>query len=222
MNGVVAGCTNHTGFNPRVKVTIERGMISKIEGGGRYGDLWREAAEKYNNYHYPGYPDKGWNWFNDCTICTNPKGFRSREGLLVYNDPNTNLEERRRCGIVHWGFGAEHYVNEFIDYARQHRLPIMHGPHIHNFFSDYEVKLRPSGEWMKVLDRGRLTLLDTDPDIQRLASIYGDPVEVLKYDWIPAIPGINCPGDYEKDYARDPVPWILKEAETLSCPKPEA
>ena len=56
LNGVVAGTSNHTGYSPHVSVTVEGGMITKIEGGGRYGELWREVVERYRDVQYPGSP----------------------------------------------------------------------------------------------------------------------------------------------------------------------
>ena len=66
------------------------------------------------------------------TIGTNPKGIRNREGLWNYGDRQTNLSERLRAGVIHWGWGAEHWDKAFIDYAREKHLPIMHFPHVHN------------------------------------------------------------------------------------------
>ncbi len=56
LNGVIGGTTNHTGYYPHVQVTVESGMIAHIEGGGRYGDLWREVVERYRDTQYPGFP----------------------------------------------------------------------------------------------------------------------------------------------------------------------
>lgn len=88
----------------------------------------------------------------------------------------------------------------------------MHFPHVHNYFSTYSIKDRASGEWFKVIDDGWLTVLD-DPDVVRAASLFGEPRDVLGYDWIPTIPGINYPGDYTADYGRDPVAWIRRDVE---------
>ena len=33
--------------------------------------------------------------------------------------------------------------------------------------------------------------------------------------WIPAIPGINVEGDYQRDYVADPGSWIAKEHEEV-------
>ena len=46
--------------------------------------------------------------------------------------------------------------------------------------------------------------------VVRLANMLGDS-SLLDYDWIPALPGINYPGDYRRDYAHDPVAWIRRE-----------
>ncbi len=63
-----------------------------------------------------------------------------------------------------------------------------------------------------MIDNGWLTVLD-DPDVVRAASVFGDPAEVLAYDWVPTIPGINHPGDYASDYGDDPVAWIRRDVE---------
>ncbi|MGH3666549.1 MAG: hypothetical protein ACRDU8_10775 [Egibacteraceae bacterium] len=213
LNGVVAGTGNHTGYHPHITVTVERGMIASIQGGGRYGDLWREVMDRYRDVQYPGFPYKGWAYFNDASIGTNPKGHRHIEGLWANAQPWTNLPERTRAGVVHFGFGAEHWDRGFLDYAREHHLPTMHFPHVHSYFPTMAIRQRGSGEWVPVIDKGWLTVLD-DPRVVRLAEIYGDPDEVLGYDWIPAIPQINYPGDYQRDYAADPVPWIDRDQQS--------
>jgi hypothetical protein len=90
-------------------------------------------------------------------------------------------------------------------------LGIKHMAHVHSYFPDYEIKDRASGSWIKVIDEGWLTLLD-DLEVRRLASTLGNPDDLLSYDWVPAMPGINYPGDYRKDYAADPVAWIERDA----------
>lgn len=209
INGVVAGTSNHTGYFPHAEVRIERGMIADIQGGGRYGELWREVVERYADARYPGFPYRGWAYFNDASIGTNPKSHRQIETLWSYNDARTNLPERAQAGVVHFGFGAEHWDSTFLSYAREHKLPTMHFPHIHNLFATYEIRKRGTGEWVKLIDRGRLLVLD-DPDVVRIANTLADP-ELLVYDWIPAVPGINHPGDYHRDYAPDPVAWIRRD-----------
>lgn len=217
LNGVVAGTSNHTGYYPHIEVHVEEGMISRIDGGGRYGDLWREVVDRYADVRYPGYPRKGWAWFNDASIGTNPKSYRQIETLWSYNYSWTNLPERAQAGVVHFGFGAEHWDPTFLEFAREHRVPTMHFPHVHNMFATFEIKRRSTGAWEKLIDKGRLAILD-DPDIVRLANAIGSPA-LLEYDWIPALPGINYPGDYQRDYARDPVAWIRREQQGEFAPR---
>jgi hypothetical protein len=209
LNGVIGGVSNHTGYFPHIEVRVERGQITEIDGGGRYGELWREVVERYRSFHYPGFPYPGWHYFNDASIGTNPKSYRQIETLWRYNDSWTNLPERAQAGVIHFGFGAEHWDESFLAYAREHRLPTMHFPHVHNIFATYRIRRRSTGEWRNVIENGRLCALD-DPDVVRLANALGGP-QLLEYDWIPAIPGINYPGDYAADYARDPVAWIRRD-----------
>ena len=209
INGVVAGTSNHTGYYPHIQVHVERGMIARIEGGGRYGELWREVVERYKDARYPGFPWKGWAYFNDTSIGTNPKSYRQIETLWRYNDSWTNLPERAQAGVIHFGFGAEHWDQTFLGYAKANKLPTMHFPHVHNVFATYSIQQRGSGEWVDLIKDGRLTALD-DPEVVRVATTLGGP-QLLEYDWIPALPGINYPGDYARDYAADPVAWIRRE-----------
>ncbi|HVB13021.1 MAG TPA: hypothetical protein VNE86_07790 [Nitrososphaerales archaeon] len=81
--------------------------------------------------------------------------------------------------------------------------------HVHLMFPTYEITTR-DGEKIKVIDKGHLTALD-HPSVRDVASKYGKPEELLNELWIPGIPGINVDGDYSRDYANDPIPWIKKE-----------
>jgi hypothetical protein len=209
VNGVVAGTSNHTGFFEQIEVHIEGGMIRDIKGGGRYGDVWREIVDRYKDVQYPGFPYKGWAYFNDCSIGTVPKGHRGIEKVWNSTDPTTNLPERMRAGVIHFGFGAEHWDETFLSYARENNLPTMHFPHVHCIFPTFSIRQRDTGEWVNLIDKGFMPMTK-DPDVVRLAETIGAP-ELLEYDWIPAVPGINYPGDYDRDYAKDPVSWIQRE-----------
>ena len=80
---------------------------------------------------------------------------------------------------------------------------------MHTYFTTMEVEMA-GGKKALVMNKGRLTALD-DPKVRQIASKYGDPDELLREIWIPAVPGINVPGDYWKDYANDPVSYIRKD-----------
>jgi hypothetical protein len=219
LEGVIAGTANHTGYNPHIKVTIKSGMIQSIEGGGKYGELWGEVLDRYSHAEYPGFPYKGWGYFNDASLGTNPKAYRHADALWSTHESMSNLPERLRAGVLHFGFGAEHWDETFLGYARDNHFPTMHFPHIHVYFPTYDIKNRETGEWEKLIDKGWLTVLD-DPMVRRLAGVFGDPDDVLSYDWVPNIPGVNNSGDYFRDFAPDPVSVIAREVQgdLTACP----
>jgi hypothetical protein len=211
INGVVAGTVNHTGFFPRMSVTVEAGQVTKIEGGGDYGRRFREAVDRFRTVQYPGYPYPGWHFINDATIGGNPKTFRTFDSLWSTAIPWLGGgNERYRAGVIHFGWGAEHDDPEFIEFGMKNKAPTKHMAHIHSYFGTYKIKDRASGEWFDVIKDGRLQVLE-DPAVRRVASLLADPDELLAYDWVPAIPGINHPGDYRTDFAPDPVKWIRRD-----------
>jgi hypothetical protein len=198
--GVVAGTTNHLGAFPHIRAYIEGGQVTKAEGGGKYGDAWREKLEMYRGITLPGMTIPGLFWFWESAIAGEPKVFRlPQEGL--FQCYANFLHDRRRSGFIHNGFGPR------VD--RRPEVPWTH-VHIHCIFPTLD-GVTSKGETVKIIDKGRLCALD-DPNVKDVASKYGDPDELLREVWFPAIPGVNVPGDYMKDYARDPIPWIMKEA----------
>ncbi len=80
---------------------------------------------------------------------------------------------------------------------------------MHLLFPTFDV-ISPNGEVTRIIDRGRVTALD-DPEVRAVAAKYGDPDELLRYEWEAPIPGISVPGSYE-DYARDPAEYIYRVA----------
>ncbi len=208
LNGVLAGTANHFGYFPRIELYFEHGRLVEAKGGGRYGDGIREAMDKYKDVHWPGYPDKGLFWFCDCALCTAVKGFRRTSDLFSSYWRIPNAAERYRAGIFHLGMGSRRHFREHQQYAKENNVPVGH-IHVHNYFATFEIKLRGTDYWYKIVDKGWLTIM-SDPKIRALATKYGDPDELLRYDWQPPLPGINCEGDYMKDYAPDPAAYLKK------------
>jgi len=215
-SGTIAGVSNHTGYYPNMELTIERGQVVDVEGGGKYGQLFEEWRERLSDVQYPPLPDSGWFYLHECAIATLPKGFR-HSYIWETSHPLANGYVRQRAGVIHFGFGPQlfeedwkHTASELVELGREHDVPVAYGNFVHNFFTTIEIKRRDTGEWMTVIDKGRLTALD-DPVTRTVASTYGDPDEMLRYDWVPKIPGINAPGEYETDYAPDPVRTIKEE-----------
>jgi hypothetical protein len=215
--GVVAGTTNHLAVFPHIKAHIEEGYVVKVEGGGKYGEAWREKLEEYKNVKLPPlsvdlnkppeYEIKqpGFFWFMECAIGTMPGMVPAQRGLLLENYANC-AETLIRAGHIHCGFGPSIMSQEQVQKAG---LPFPH-VHIHCWFPTLEGTTK-KGETVIIIDKGHLTALD-DPEVRSLASRYGDPDELLKLAWIPAIPGINAPGDYTRDYGQDPLSWWRRQA----------
>jgi hypothetical protein len=204
--GVIGATTNHMGPFPQMKLFFKGGEITRIEGGGEFGELWRQYLDKMKTVHYPLYPRPGAGFLMEAAIGTNPKETRQYNVMEAPEFKFNWVDERRRSGVVHWGAGSILLENAEWAYARD--LPAGHF-HTHQYFGTYEATM-PDGKNVLLLNKGRLTPLD-DPEVRRVAAKYGDPDELLREDWIPAIPGINVAGDYLKDYAQDPTKWITEE-----------
>ena len=224
--GVIAGTSNHVGYFPHMKCYLKEGQIYKIEGGGKFGDKLREWMDKTKDVHYPLYPNPGNLYLAEVALGTVPKFFRRRGDLFgSLGFLLANVYERQRSGVLHWGIGADEFDPKVLDYAKEKGLPNEHIGHAaHTYFNTYGVKLRDtSSDWVKIIDKGHLTALD-DPEIRGMAGKYGDPDDILNEEWVPAIPGINYPGDYMREYGQDPIAWIKKELDgqlpaTIGVPK---
>ena len=103
--GVVAGTTTHYCRTfQHIKVYVERGRVEKIEGGGRYGEVWRDLLEESKNTQFPCFPRPGLFWLWEMAIGTNPKIVRPSN---IQELSSGGFEwERRRSGVMHVGFGT--------------------------------------------------------------------------------------------------------------------
>ena len=213
LSGVIAGTSNHVGFYPHVKVFLKGSIVVKVEGGGKFGTEFNRLLKKYEDISLPKYKDRFGNernpppsyfYYWEQAIGTSPKIFRpihgigTRQGLLY---------ERERSGYIHHGFGPSSDL-VMSGQLQKAGLPTGH-LHVHTLFSTYTGETK-SGEKVNLIEKGHLTVLD-DPDVRKMASKFGDPDKLLKEAWFPAIPGINCPGNYESDYAKDPAKWAMQE-----------
>src|SRR5579863_1819852 len=221
-SGVIAGTLNHLGAFPRVKAHLNDSLVVRVEGGGEYGDVWRQKLEDYNKMDFPEFPMRtemalpgggvpkvkmsmpGFFWYWECAIGTVPGVFRlEREGKMM-NFANF-LHDRKRAGYLHHGFGGS---NNSAKPLMEKGLPWTH-VHIHNMFATYEGTAK-DGSKVKVIDKGHLTALD-DPEVVAIAKKFGDPKALLGEVWIPAVPGVNVEGSYE-EYSANPTKWIVEDA----------
>jgi hypothetical protein len=206
--GIVAGTTNHFSCPyPAIKAYIESGKVVSVEGGGKYGDAWREILEATRDIQYPMYPEKGMFWWWEAGVGTNPKMLRPTNAFVLSGCGTTF--ERLRSGVVHFGLGTMP-MSLSERWAQQAGVPYGH-LHIHVLNCTYEITCK-DGTRLNLIEKGHLTALD-DPNVIKVASKYGNPKELLKEEWSAPMPGITKPGDYWKDYAPDPLGW-LKSHET--------
>ncbi|MBU6422869.1 MAG: hypothetical protein KGJ98_05050 [Chloroflexota bacterium] len=201
-SGTVRGTTNHFGrpFVP-ITVTVEKGRVEHVEGGGVYGDAWRELLAEARDITYPCFPRPGLFWLWEIAIGTNPKIVRASN--IRYLSSGGFEWERRRSGIVHLGMGTQWRGPEE-KWAGENHLVYGH-LHVHCMAATLVLETA-KGKSYTILDKGRLTSLD-DGEVRDCAAKYGDPDRVLAEDWVPPIPGITVPGAYE-DYAKDPAGFI--------------
>lgn len=194
-NGVVVSRDLHLGpLSEPVKLHFENSRITKIEGGGDVGDYARRQIERYKDRTFmttrgygvtrPG-PLKGLGWLEEAAFMTHPKWIRVPDYGKNGNTFTTafnNWLGMGRSGVFHVAIG----LSESTAWGPALMPEDDHDFHID--FLNYFVTLT-IGQWVAIRD-GRLTVLD-DPEVRRVAAKYGNPDELLKEDWIPAIPGVN-------------------------------
>jgi hypothetical protein len=172
---------------PKITLHHEKGEITKIEGGGVYGDFWRKALDLTKDILYPGYFKPGTGWMSEFSIGTNPKIFGPVDVEEFHNMPDRDLRKirwgiaRDEAGMVHAGYGARGASW----YADDVDLPVNHY-HVRLYLVTYTVHTR-DGKTIKLLDNGELTVLKSDPEIRKLAATYGDPDKMLTVDWLPGL-----------------------------------
>jgi hypothetical protein len=215
--GMLGAHANHMGIFPTMRLYLNKdGVVERIEGGGKTGELFRILVThpKLNtqNVKFPKAPAPGYWFLRQDGFATNPKYVRSVPSLIE-GSAYTNSIDRNRAGVQHLSFSYASDDPADIAYAKVNGIPLeggQHTAHMHVYFPTIRWKLRDTGEWITISDKGFVQAFN-DPEIRALASQYGDPNLIFRYEWIPALPGINVPGDYNKDFAPDPWAYILKE-----------
>ncbi|MBI4445115.1 MAG: hypothetical protein HY645_04335 [Acidobacteria bacterium] len=222
--GILVSTRNHVGVYPRMEVYLENSRVKEVRGGGEYGEALRAFLDhpNLNKVKNPYYDVEGYWFLFEGAVGTNPKAFIKYEELMEGRQGS----EREAAGVIHWALGAQAYSDDpgregTNDKFRQtYNVPRGHGFHMHNLMTTYRARIRGSQRWVTLVDKGQLASLD-HAEIRALASRYGEPDEVLQREWVPDFPGINSPGDYQKDYAENPwrhMSKIIKQAEDGTYP----
>ena len=186
--GIIAGTIGQWNQIPKLTIHHEKGEAVRVEGGGDYGDMWRETVELTKDIQYPGYPRPGTGWFVEFALGTNPKMLGPMDVEELRGIPSRDSSKkidwvmgRDRSGVFHAGYGT--LAADW--WAQMMTMPVNHH-HIHAlFFISYIVHTR-DGRRVTVVDKGHLTALD-DPEVRALAATYGDPDALLSEDWIPIL-----------------------------------
>ena len=219
-SGVIRAAGNHTGVFPTMQIEVdEYGHVEKIEGGGKTGELFGMLVDHptFKDAQFPTAPRSGYWFLIQDGFATNPKFVRSIEALTKGDPWLTNNIERERAGVQHLAFGGYPTSDpKDREYAEEHGIPAGHTAHMHLYFSTVKWKLRDTEEWISIAEKGHVQAFD-DPEVRALASKYGDPELIFRYEWIPAIPGLNVAGDYESEYASDPWKWIMEQWQAISA-----
>jgi hypothetical protein len=224
--GVIASTTSHSATHPRMEIVIEKGRVKEIKGGGLYGDGIRLLL-KYpgsNESLWPFQKKSGYWWLYEAGLGTNPKYFKHPGEVAEGN----NLSERNVAGVIHWALGSEVSMgpdkvgewaaeSEAFASKREYPLPKGHSMHQHNLLPTMQVRIRELDQWVTLIEHGGLTALQ-DTYVRALASRYGNPNDILRRDYISAMPGINMPGSYEQ-YARNPGAYWIRWAESIESGK---
>jgi len=220
---VIVAHANHTGLYPSMTVRLDsHGLVQSVEDGARTGDLFRMLVNdpRFKNARFPSSPEPGYWFLMQDGFATNPKFVRSMGDMMDGAQQMSNLMERNRAGVQHFAFtygpiGGGDKEDEA--YAKAHGLPyggLEHNAHMHNYFGTVKWRLSDTGEWITISEKGYIKAFD-DPEVRALASRYGDPDLIFRYEWIPSIPGVNVPGDYKKDFAGDPWGYLMREWKSI-------
>jgi len=178
INGIfVSSSLTFGGPIPRITLTIEKGLIVKVKGGGVFEERLKESFKKYANLASPACPGPGINWLTTIGICTNPKIRRSP----FFDELSGSARVcawtfgHRRAGVFHSSVG-EGYI------STTHKLI----RHMDTYFNTLVT------EKGTIMENGHMLALD-DPEVRKIASKYGDPDKLLTESWIPAVSGVNAP-----------------------------
>jgi len=177
-NGVIVSSALHTGPIPEMKIFVKDGRGVHIEGGGVAGKNWLADWERNKHVRSDGrafsaHKEPGINWLEELMYATHPKAFLVGRKYMYQGAEADHgwFTGSRRAGTVHLAFGGG------VGKEYKHRDVELFAPTL--IINE-----------TTIIDQGRLTILDSE-EVREEAKKYGDPDELLSYDWIPEIPPIG-------------------------------
>lgn len=154
-HGVIVSQATHFSSIPEVKLTVKNGMVTQVEGGGSWGDNFRQNLGTYKDKKFTFHPGEGVNWIEEVMWGLHPKAPLERPLIPA---PTSHLASRSPR-VIHiatgGGYGSHHHYDVEVD--------------------DYTLTV--DGETL--VDKGHLLVLD-DPKVKEVAKEFGDPDRLLK------------------------------------------
>jgi hypothetical protein len=222
---VIRAEASHTGYYPTMTAHMDQhGKVVQIEGGGRNGDLFRMMLNHplFRDVKFPSAPEPGYWYLAQDGFATNPKAIRNIEELMEGSPGLVNTAERERAGVQHFAFSGPMPIEgrdpRDVAVAKEQGLPLTHTAHMHNYFTTIKWRLRDTGEIVTVSEKGHPEIFKS-AELRALVSKYGNPDTIFSYDWVPDMPGVNMPGNHDRDYGADPFAFLKAEWALLKSGK---
>lgn len=188
VEGTLAFSAVHGGWIPKARALIKDGRAIQLEGGGDTGANFRKRFEEMKKVQYPGLPGPGIDWVEEISLGGHPKAFQDKDSETFSGTRRFfgYAEGRRRTGVLHIALGTSIGTGKTFDaqeLEKKRNLPVHHRD-TEIYFATYMADNK------MIVNKGHLTALD-DPQVRGIAAKYGNPDELLREDWVPAIQGVN-------------------------------
>ncbi len=179
MRGWLVASSTHSGPLPRVRLKIEGGRVVEIRDGGPVAEYLRTLFAASEALRFPNFPAAGSNWVEETTFGTHPRHARVPHAeTFGWSAEMSGWVGGPRAGVFHLAVGTSHSGRN-LAFAREHRLEVQHLD-----LELYAPTLVMDGR--TIISRGRLAALD-DPEVRQIAAKFGDPAELLRVTWLPAV-----------------------------------
>ena len=181
--GQVVVYAMHGGLIPRTTLRLEAGRVVSVEGEGNLADQIRWLLANGKDLQWPGFPGPGSAYLVEVDLPRlHPKIARPPwQGLHGAAKYFAFSKDYKRAGVLTVGFGTPTGTSQAVAFANSSGVQIQHlDTHL------YHATVTVDG---RVISKdGRPIVLD-DPEIRKIAAKYGDPDQLLRIDWAPALDG---------------------------------
>ena len=175
VNGTIVTSSLHVGpLDEPMTFRVENSRVTKVEGGGAFGEWTRSMIEKHKDTDF-GYYGVGGNYLEEFQLTSHPKVV-PRRGPFAFSELDATWRPTWRSGKVHLAVGSG---GPIFDEQKRVKVDEFHID-VEIYFPTLTVGDR------KIVVNGRLTALD-DPHVREVAKRHGDPERLLKEAWTPRL-----------------------------------